>query len=79
MDKDVHTKIYEEYISAMRKLADAQAKAKKFFPSIPLYPVEELPDSTFKDSEVLKQLNKAYKEYAVKYKIWRISKKLNAL
>ena len=79
MENDVHVKIYKEYLSAMKELADAQEKVKEYFPSISFYPVEEPPDLSAQDKEVFRRLNKAYREYAEKYKIWRISKKVNAL
>ena len=77
--EELHVKIYKEYISAMRELADAQERVKEYFPTISFYPVEVPPDLTVKEKEVFHRLNQAYREYAEKYKIWRISKKINAL
>ena len=79
MDNDIHNKIYEEYISALKELVDAQEKAKEFSPAIPLYPEGEPPDLTSSGKDIFHRLMKAYEVYAEKYKIWRISKKVNAL
>lgn len=62
---------YNQYISALKKLIDAQNKARKLFPSILLPVEEENPDWTLKEKMVVKQLNKAYKVYAEKSKAWR--------
>ena len=79
MENDTQSKIYNEYISAMKELAEAQAKARELFPSIPLYPVDEPRDLTPSGKRVFQQLIKAYETYGKKYKIWRIYKKVNAL
>ena len=79
MDNELHNKIYEEYISALKELVDAQEKAKEFSPSIPLYPDGEPPDLTRNGRVLFHRLLKAYEIYAEKYKVWRISKKINAL
>ena len=64
-------KYYGEYISALKKLIDAQNKAREFFPSIPLKPTEEPPELTLNGRKVFHRLNKAYKVYAEKSRAWR--------
>jgi hypothetical protein len=75
MGNDLYKKNYNEYIEVLKELADSQKKAKDFFPSIPLYPVEEPPDLPLKGKEIFQQLIKAYGVYVEKYKVWRNSLK----
>jgi len=64
-------KYYNEYISALKKLIDAQNRAREFFPSVHLRPLEEPPELTLKGRRVFQQLNKAYQIYSEKSKAWR--------
>jgi hypothetical protein len=73
MENELYTKNYKAYISALKELADAQKTAREFFPSIPLYPVEQPPDLTLEGKAVFQRLITAYEVYAEKYKVWKNS------
>ncbi len=71
MGANRQTKYYSQYVSALKKLIEAQNKAKEFCPSVALHPVEEHPELTSKGRRAFQRLDKAYKLYAEKSHEWR--------
>jgi hypothetical protein len=72
-------KYYNEYISALKKLIDAQNKAREFFPLVPLRPTDEPQELTLQGRRVFQRLKKAYKVYSDKSKAWRNYLKVNGM
>ena len=71
MGGNLFNKDYNEYISALKKLVEAQNKAREYGALFPLQPGEESPDLTLKGKKAFQRLNKAYEVYVKKYKAWR--------
>ena len=64
-------KYYQEYLFALKKLIDAQNRAREYFPAVPLRPTAAPSELTSNGRKVLQRLNKAYETYAEKSKAWR--------
>jgi len=71
MGTNIYTSDYEEYISALEKLIEAQNKAKELGALFPLKPGEATPELETKGKKAFQQLNKVYEEYLKKYKVWK--------
>jgi hypothetical protein len=71
MGTNIYTSDYEEYISALEKLIEAQNKAKELGALFPLKPGEATPELETKGKKAFQQLNRVYEEYVNKYKMWK--------
>jgi flagellar hook-basal body complex protein FliE len=66
---------FDEYISALNELNDAQNEARQFGALLPLKSAGKVPDLPLAGKKAYQRLIKASEVYAKKYKAWKDSLK----